>query len=157
MWNRVDATLSQSDIQDIKDAFATIKSKINFNKTLLDKERRKGGWYLSANALLLVDLTLQQAKHNPANFPKIDAAAFERDVKLIKELAFLETQVLDLHYFLSDTRRLLTVDATEQSSYVYAMMKIFYEQGIPGGEIFPTLKERMPRTGKKAKRKKEKK
>ena len=150
MRNRVDATLSPADIQNLKDAFETIKNKIGFRQTLIDKERRKGGWYLSSNALLLAELALSQAKHAPANFPKIDAAEFERDVKLIKELANLESQVLNLQYMLKDTRRMLTVDTTEQCSYVYAMLKIFYEQGIPGGEAFPTLKERMPRSGKKA-------
>lgn len=155
MYNRIDAALSPADVQAIHDAFETIKTKINFSKALTGKERKKGGWYLSSNALLLLSELLVQAKFQPANFPKLNVAEFERDVTLIEQLAMLEIQVRHLQYRLEDTRRLLTKDASEQGSYVYAMLKVFYDLGIDGGAIFPKLQERMPRTGKSGKPKAE--
>lgn len=149
MWNRIDASLTDTDIQDIQNAFEAIKSKIDFTKALTIKERRKGGWYLSPNALVLLDEILVAAKMHPANFPKLNVAEFERDVVLIKQMALLESQVLQLQYLLKDTRRLLTKDATEQGSYVYATLKVFHEVGIAGGESYPELKKRMPRSKEK--------
>jgi hypothetical protein len=156
MWNRIDASLSEADVQDIQNAFEAIKSKIDFNKALTDGERRKGGWYLSQKALLLLDEELRSAKNDPANFPKLKVAEFERDINLIKQLAFLETQVLALQFLMKDTRRILTKDATEQGSYVYATLKVFHDIGILGGESFKRLQEYMPRSGKRSKTKKEK-
>ena len=154
MWNRIDATLNPTDIQDIIDAIGTIKAKLSFTKTLSIDQRRKGGWHLTDKASVLFDDVLVAAKLAPGNYPQLNIAEFERDIKLIKQLAGLESQVANLQNLLKDTRRLLAKDAAEQSLYVYGTLKVFHDKGIPGGESFTKLQERMNRTGKKVKRKK---
>lgn len=151
MFNRVTGTLTSADIQDINNAMALVESKLSFSQGLTPEERKKGGWYLSPNALLLFKAQLVAAKHKPANFPKLDVAEFEKDVTLIEQLAFIENQLLKLLFIVKDTRRLLTKDVAEEGAYVYAMLKVLHDIGIEGGEQFKSLKARMPKTGKKHK------
>lgn len=149
MQNRVDKTLTPTDIQDISDAVKAIHDKISTGRALTPDEQKKGGWYLGPNAIVLLEKTLVQAKLHPANFPSIDIAAFERDITLIKQLRTIESQIKNLQNIANDNRRLLTKDAAEQGFYVYKILKVMYDVGVPDGAVYPQLKPYMPRSGKK--------
>src|SRR5687768_5174188 len=118
MWNRIDKGLSPADISDIHNAMQNIKVKISTGTSLTTDERKKGGWYLSPKAMLMLEQALTQAKAQPANFPSVDLAAFERDIKLIKQMATIESEIYHLQNLLQDNRRLLTKDASEQGFYI---------------------------------------
>jgi len=95
MHNRIDKTLTSADIQEISDAVTIIHDKISTGAGLTTAEWKKGGWYLSDKSLLFLEEALKQAKLKPANFPSIDLAAFERDVKLIKQLSSIESKIMN--------------------------------------------------------------
>lgn len=149
MWNRIDKTLSPAEIQQIRDAVKTIHDTITTGKALTPDESRKGGWYLSPKARLLLEKTLFFAKQNPLQFPNLDIAAFERDINLIIELNSIESRIKSLQYLVEDNRRLLTKDAAEQGFYVYNILKVLHNSGVGEAYGYSQLKEYMPRSGKK--------
>lgn len=151
MWNRIDKTLTPADIQAINDAVQTIHDKITTGHALTAREKRKGGWYLSSKALLLLEHALTLAKAEPASFPSLDLAAFERDILLIKHIQKIESQIMQLQYLLEDDRRLLMKDSAEQGLYVYNLLKVMSDLGIKEGVGYLQLKPYLPRTGKKGK------
>lgn len=155
MWNRVDKTLSAAEIQSVNDAVQIIHDKISTGYGLTFEERRKGGWYLSPKALLLLEHALVLAKANPSSFPKLDITAFERDILLIRQIQKIESQIMQLQFILEDNRRLLTKDSAEQGFYVYRILKVMHDLGISEGQGYEQLKPYLPRTGKKGKEKTE--
>ncbi len=155
MHNRIDKTLTATDIQDIAVALKAVQAKIVTGMALTTEEMKKGGWYLSEKAVRFVELALGQAKLKPTDFPSVDLAAFERDIKLIKQLMAIENQIRALQGTLEHNRRILMQDTAEQGSYVYNLLKIMHSAGVGNTVGYTLLKPYMPRTGKMGKPKTE--
>jgi hypothetical protein len=147
MYNRVDTTISPADLQEIHDALAVIHSKMGFVTGLTPKERT-GGWIRSPKALEFMKRVLREGKEQPANFPAIDMAAFERDLTLITQIQNLESRIADIALQLKDTRIWLSKETSAQAFVVYNFMQIMHRNGIKGAEGVNELKELLPRTGK---------
>lgn len=147
MNNRVDTTISPADLQEIHDALAVIKSKMGF-VTGLTKKERTGGWIRSPKALEFMKRVLREGKEQPANFPAVDMAAFERDITLITQIQNLESRIQNIADQLKDTRIWLSKEASAQAFVVYKIMQILHRNGIKGGEGVNELQELLPRTGK---------
>lgn len=147
MHNRIDTVLSAADLQEIHNAFQVIKSKLGFMVGLTEKERT-GGWIRSPKALEFMKRVLREGKQQPANFPAIDMAAFEKDILLIEQIINLEARTADIAMQLKDTRIYLSGEAASQALVIYNVMQILHKKGLKGGEGFKELQELMPRTGK---------
>ncbi len=89
MHNRLDATLSAAELQQINDAFDLIKSKLAFAYALMPDERRRGDWNLSPKALLLSKEALMVVRAKPSDPQHVDKDTFARDIALIDQLHLL--------------------------------------------------------------------
>lgn len=147
MWNRIDATISPADWQDLKDSFAALKHKLNFMVGLTPKERT-GGWIRSAKAVVFMQKVLGYSKEQPLNFPAVDMAAFERDLKLIEQIDELESLTANIARQLKDTRLHLAKETAAQAMLIYNIMQLMHDNGIAGGEGYKELQQYLPRTGK---------
>jgi len=145
MWNRVERTLTDADKTDLKTAFETFITKLP-QLGLTPDEKRKGGWSQTKKSVLMYRESLVMAKQRPAEFPLIDVAAFERDVKLMDDLHELEMEAVRLASMINAVRRWTIKDVSEQSRYVYRNIKTKNDFG--GGEdvAHNRLKKFMPRS-----------
>jgi hypothetical protein len=147
MNEKIDKVITPTDIANLKSAVDALGTKLD-GVGLTAKELRKGGWFLSKKSELLFKDTLRIAKQRPADFPKLDVAAFERDVQLLDAISNLQTQIRLAETLVEHAHRRAVKDASEQSLYVYNTIRVYYQIGALGGEMYKRLKEFMPRTKK---------
>jgi hypothetical protein len=148
MWNRVEASITDADIAAFKTAVNDLIAKLP-RLGLTTKEWKKGGWSLSKKRQLLFKDTLAMAKFRPADFPKIDVAAFERDVKFMDDLESIQNDIRRVESHVEGVRRWTAKDVSEQSRYVYITIKLFNDLGVDGGFSHSRLKAFMPRSKNK--------
>jgi len=147
MWNRIESSITNTDIADIKAAVETLIAKLP-NKGLTIDEWKKGGWALSKKRELFYKAALSVAKLRPADFPALDLAAFERDIKFMDDLEEIKMHLRRLESHAEGVRRWAVKDVSEQSRYVYKTVKVFDELGVDGGYAHKRLKNYMPRAKK---------
>ena len=118
-YQNIDATLSAADAQVVKDALATIVTKLPFLVTLTNEER-KALFKTGSNRLSLVE----DAANTVQNFPDIlpasfDKAGFLRDFDLFKALTEIKLQFDSVASQIDDTCLALGSETGQQSLQVY--------------------------------------
>jgi len=99
---------------DTRKAVETLISKLP-RLGLTTNEWKKGGWSLSKKRQLFFKDTLEMAKLQPADFPKIDVAAFERDAKFMGDLASIQNEFWRVESQVEGVRTWTAKDVSEQS------------------------------------------
>ena len=147
MNDNIDKVITPADIANLKNAVDALKAKLE-GVGVTPKNMKKGGWTLSKKSELLFKDTLRIAKLMPSDFPKLDVAAFERDLQLLDAISNLQTQIRLAETLVEHAHRRAVKDASEHSLYVYNTIRVYYQIGALGGEMYKRLKEFMPRTKK---------
>ena len=119
----ISATVSDKDVQAIKDAVALIEQKLPFLINLTPDDR-KGIFKAGPNSLSFVQNALQAAQNNPDIFPKsFDVTEFESDVNLFAVLTDINTVVSQLASEIDDTRLAVGGEAMSEATDVYNYVK----------------------------------
>ena len=122
-YQNISATVADKDLQAIKDAVATIQTKLPFLLNLTPDER-KSIFKTGPNSLSFVENALQSAQNNPDIFPKsFDVSDFESDVNLFGVLTEINTVVAQLASEIDDTRLAVGGEAISEASDVYNYVK----------------------------------
>lgn len=147
-YQNINATLSETDAQAIKDAFATVKQKLPFLVNLTPEERR-AIFKTGPDSLSFVQNALSAAQNNPAIFPaSFNTADFQKDVDLFAALTELSTMSDGTTSQIDDTRLAVGGEAMQQAIQVYNYVREA-AKNTPGLKpIADQLSERFQRAGK---------
>lgn len=122
-YQNISASVSDANVQAVKDAVATIQTKLPFLISLTPDER-KGLFKAGPNSLSFVQNALQAAENNPDIFPKsFDVDEFSSDVDLFAVLTDLNTVVSQLASEIDDTRLAVGSEAMNEATQVYNYVK----------------------------------
>ena len=122
-YQNIDATISAADLQDIKNAFATINAKLPFLVSLTNDER-KSIVKTGSVSLNFVTKALTAAQQNPAIFPgSFETPKFERDCDLFATLTELNTLANQIAEQIDDTRMAVGGEAMRQAMQTYEYVK----------------------------------
>ena len=122
-YQNISATVTDADVQAIKDAVATIQQKLPFLVSLTPDER-KSIFKTGQNSLSFVQNAQQAAQNNPDILPKsFDAAEFASDVTLFAVLTDITTTVAQLASEIDDTRLAVGGEAMKEATQVYNYVK----------------------------------
>jgi hypothetical protein len=122
-YQNISAELSAEDVQAIKGALATIKSRLPFLINLT-KEERKKTFKIGPDSLSFVQNSLTAAKNNPTILPaSFDVEEFESDVNLFAVLTEVNTTVEQLASQIDDTRVAVGGEAMNEATQVYSYVK----------------------------------
>ncbi len=147
-YQDIDATVSATDSQAIKDAIAAILAKLPFLVNLTTDER-KATFKTGPNSLSFVQNALSAAKAYPDVFPaSFDTAGFEKDVNLFTVLTELATQIDSLASQVDDTRLAVGGEAMTEATQAYKYLKAAAETTPGMKPIVEQLGERFQRAGK---------
>jgi hypothetical protein len=103
-YQNISASLSEADIQAVKDAFSTVLQKLPFLVNLTPDER-KAIFKAGPDRVSFVQNAAAAAKNNPHIFPaSFDAQEFQRDVELFADLSELSTLADSVASQIDDTR-----------------------------------------------------
>ncbi len=118
-YQNIDASLSAADLQDIRDAFAAIKQKLQF-RVSLTVEERKATFKAGPNSVSFVQNALTVAQNYPQILPpSFNVAEFERDVELFAAMTELNTDSESLNSQIDDTRLAVGGEAMKEATQVY--------------------------------------
>ncbi|HYX30150.1 MAG TPA: hypothetical protein VE863_16530 [Pyrinomonadaceae bacterium] len=147
-YQNIDASISAADLQDIRNAFATIKTKLPF-LVALTVDERKATFKTGPNSLSFVQNCLAAAKNFPQILPpSFDVDAFERDVDLVAALTELNTDSESLNSQIDDTRLAVGGEAMEEATQVYKLAQVAAKT-VPGLKaVVDQLNERFQRASK---------
>lgn len=122
-YKNIDASLSVANAQAVKDAFATILTKLPFLVNLTAEERKtlvKTG----PDRLSFVRNAATGAQANPDIFPAaFNVTAFQRDVDLFAVMTEIGTLADSLASQIDDTRLAVGSEAMQGASQVYGYVK----------------------------------
>jgi len=122
-YGNISAQVADADVQAIKAAVATIRSKLPFLISLTVQDRKRT-FKLGPDSLSFVQNCLQAVKDNPSVFPAtFDADEFESDVDLFAVLTDLTTVVAQLASDTDDTRLAVGGEAMKEGTMVYNYVK----------------------------------
>jgi hypothetical protein len=122
-YQNITAKLSAADIQAVKAAVETIRTKLPFLVNLTTDER-KGIFKTGQGSLAFVQNSLQAAENNPDIFPKsFDAEEFSSDVDLFAGLTDVNTTIAQLASEVDDTRLAVGGEAMNEATQVYNYVK----------------------------------
>ena len=122
-YQNISATVSDANLQAIKDAIALIQTKLPFLLSLTPDER-KAIYKTGPNSLSFVQNALQAAQNNPDIFPKsFDVEEFSSDVALLAVLTEINTLVAQLASEIDDTRLAVGGEAMQEATQVYNYVK----------------------------------
>jgi hypothetical protein len=147
-YQNIDATLSATDQQAIKDAFAIILQKLTFLVNLTVDERR-ATFKAGPNSLSFLQNALTAAQNNPTVLPaSFSIPAFQKDVDLFTALTEIFMLASSLASQLDDTRLAVGGEAMQEASQVYTYFKAA-ARTTPGLKpIADQLAERFQKAGK---------
>jgi hypothetical protein len=122
-YQNIDATISASDLQAVKDAFAAVLQKLPFLVNLTVDER-KTIFKTGSDSLSFVTNALTAAQNNPTIFPaSFSTPAFQNDVDLFGALTELRTLADSVTSRIDDTRLAVGGEAMQQAIQVYNYVK----------------------------------
>jgi hypothetical protein len=122
-YQNIDATISDADLQAVKDAFAAVLQKLPFLVNLTADER-KSIFKTGPDSLSFVNNALTAAQNNPKIFPaSFSTPAFQNDVDLFGALTELSTLGDSVTSRIDDTRLAVGGEAMQQSIQVYNYVK----------------------------------
>lgn len=147
-YQNLNVTVSTADAQAVRDAFATILSKLPFLVNLTMEERKsiaKAG----PDSLSFLQNSLTTALTNPGVLPaNFSTAEFKNDVELFALLTEIFTLAASVASQIDDTRVAVGGEAMQQASQVYTYVKTA-SKVTPGlRPIAEQLGERFKRAGK---------
>jgi hypothetical protein len=122
-YQNISASLSEADIQAVKDAFATVLQKLPFLVNLTPDER-KTIFKAGPDRVSFVQNAAAAAKNNPHIFPaSFDTQEFQNDVELFADLTELSTLADSVASQIDDTRLAVGGEAMRQATQVYNYVK----------------------------------
>jgi hypothetical protein len=122
-YQNIDASLSATDIQAIKDALAAVLAKLPFLVNLTADER-KSTFKTGPDRLSFVKNALTGAQGNPDIFPaSFSLTGFQKDVDLFDVLTELGTLADSLASQIDDTRLAVGGEAMQEAIQVYNYVK----------------------------------
>jgi len=147
-YQNIDVSLSNADVQAVKDAFALILQKLPFLINLTADERKttlKAG----PDSLSFVMNALTVAQTNPAIFPaSFSTPAFKNDVDLFTALIEISTLAASVASQIDDTRMAVGGEAMQAAVQVYNYVKTA-SKSTPGLKpVAGQLGERFQKTRK---------
>lgn len=147
-YQNINVVLSSADAQAVRDAFATILSKLPFLVNLTPAER-KATFKTGPDSLSFVQNTLTAAQTNPGILPaSFSTTEFKNDVELFVLLTEIFTLAASVTSQIDDTRVAVGGEAMQQASLVYNYVKAA-SKNTPGLKpVAEQLSERFKRAGK---------
>lgn len=141
--NRLSASLSANDVQDILTAIQTIESKLPFIIGLTTEERKTLPKINRQNKLF-VDDALQACINNATLLPNyISVGEMQKDYELYRSLEQVLQPLAQLYEKVRDTQMLAGSEAFSSALMVYKMFQMAAGVGMPGMEtIVAQLAER---------------
>ncbi|MFN0201049.1 MAG: hypothetical protein ACKVTZ_05985 [Bacteroidia bacterium] len=141
--NRLSASLSANDVQDILAAIQTIESKLPFIIGLTTEERKTLPKINRQNKLF-VDDALQACMNNATLLPNyISVGEMQKDYELYRSLEQVLQPLAQLYEKVRDTQMLAGSEAFSSALMVYKMFQMAAGVGMPGMEtIVAQLAER---------------
>lgn len=122
-YQNIDSSVSAADLQAIKDAFTTIRTKLPFLVNLTADER-KAIFKTGSDSLSFVQNALTGAQGNPLILPgSFDVPGFERDVNLFATLTEVQTIGESLTSQIDDTRLAVGGEAMQSGIQFYNYVK----------------------------------
>lgn len=122
-YQNINATLSDADVQAIKDAFATIKQKLPFLVNLTPEERRaivKAG----PDSVSFIDNVATAVQNHPTAFPQtFNAPEFQNDVALFKDMTEICIIASSVFSQIDDTRLAVGGEAMKEAMQGYDYIK----------------------------------
>ncbi len=151
-YQNISASLSETDVQEIKAALETIEQKLPFLITLSTEERRKL-FKMGSKSLTFVNNSLTAAQSNrdilPASF---DLEEFVRDYQLTASLTEILFKLQQLTEQVDDTLMAVSSEAMSSSLTVYDYVKTAAKK-TPGlktvaeqlGDRFKAIRTKSPK------------
>lgn len=148
-YQNIDATISDGDLKDVKDAFAVIVSKLPFLVTLTVEERR-ATFKAGPDSLSFLTNASTAAKGNPTIFPaSFDSEGFQKDVALFGVLTEIGTLADSISSRIDDTRLAVGGEAMQNGSQVYKYVTTAAKTTPGLKPVAEQLGERFKKLGKK--------
>jgi hypothetical protein len=149
-YQNISAQLSDTDLQDIKAALATIEAKLPFLTHLTIEERRKL-FKMGNKSLSFVSNSLTAAQSNPDILPaSFDLEEFSRDYQLATTLTEVHLRLQQLTEKVDDTLMAVSSEAMTSSLTVYDYIKTAAKKTPGLRTIADQLGERFKATRSKA-------
>jgi hypothetical protein len=151
-YQNISAQLSETDLQDIKTAIATIEAKLPFLIHLTVEERRKL-FKMGNKSLAFVSNSLTAAQSNPDILPaSFDLDEFNSDYQLASTLTEVHLRLQQLTEKVDDTLIAVSSEAMTSSLTVYDYIKTAAKK-TPGlraiadqlGERFKASRSKAPK------------
>jgi hypothetical protein len=145
--NRIDQSVSPSQIAAIRAAIVEINTQLDFLVTLTDEERLSKKGIDVANKVF-VDDTLNELINNPSVFPSyVNVSRLENDIQLIDQLDSLRSSLNGLEIRIEDTRRQAAHEAITQAMAAYNGVQMAAKVGVLGAQVsYDRLKRRFKAT-----------
>lgn len=148
-YQDINATLSEQDLQEIKQAIIKIQQKLPFLITLSATERRRL-FKMGDKRLAFVQTSLNAAQSNPNILPaSFDLSGFANDYRLATTLAEVEMLLSQLNEQVDDTLLAVGSEAMTSSLTVYDYVKTAAKKtpGLKGiaeqmGNLFRAMKSK---------------
>ena len=122
-YQNISTTISQADVQAVKDSFAAILQKLPFLVNLTATER-KALLKTGPNSLSFVQNAATAAQNNATIFPaSFNTSEFQKDVDLLATLTELVTLASSVASRIDDTRLAVGSEAMQQATQVYNYVK----------------------------------
>jgi hypothetical protein len=147
-FHNINASLSATDLQAVKDAFTTILSKLPFLVNLTPGERQ-AAFKAGSDSLSFVQNALTAARNNPAVFPaSFSAAELKNDIDLFVLLTEINTIAASVASQIDDTRLAVGSEAMQQATQVYNYVKTASRTEPGLKPVAEQLGERFRKAGK---------
>jgi len=145
--NRISATLTQQDIDDIKHHVQQIESKLPFLVGLTTAERQRLPKIHRSNKIF-VDDALRTAEENQSVIPDyVDIAELRKDLELYESLSKVLLPIQQLTEKLRDTQILAGSESYTSALVIYNMFQMAAKMGLPGMDtVVAQLAERFQMT-----------
>lgn len=140
--NRVKTTIPAADMADIRAAFQTIETKLDFLVGISPQERRGLPKMRVRNKVFTEDV-INAMRYAPQFLPGyISLAELERDMELFEQLNELLSILRRLSQKMEDTQILAGTEAYSTALVAYQAFKISAQSGMAGADtIFQGLRE----------------
>lgn len=150
-YQNIDAAVSAADLQDIKDAFGRVLSKLPFLVSLTADERI-AAVKTGPDSVSFITNALTAAQDHPTVLPvSFSTEAFKRDVDLFGLLTELVAVAASVASQIDDTRLAVGSEAMQQATQVYTYIKAATKTTPGLKPIAEQLGERFKRAGKQTK------
>jgi hypothetical protein len=146
--NRISATLSDADRDEIMAALKTIKSKLPFMIDLSPTERRTFA-KMGEKSRTFVEKSAQAGAQNAELLPAaFSMAEYEQDMALYQQLTQIDVPLTQLHEMFNDTLLALSSDLFSEGLSVYTYLKAAGKGGAALDELRTELGQRFRRVQK---------